>query len=108
MAFGRSNVMVWSSKGSSRRTPLPKDWAVIRPRILRRDPYCVLNISGVCTRISTQVDHINKPDDHSDNNLRGVCRPCHNKHTSQQSNATKAKRRALSKRPPQRHPGSTR
>lgn len=51
-------------------------WAGARARILKRDPLCT-----VCGRApSVEVDHAlprSMGGDHSDANLRGVCRACH-------------------------------
>jgi 5-methylcytosine-specific restriction endonuclease McrA len=59
--------------GSTRRQRLPKNWARIRKRILRRDPVC--SICGESP--STEIDHLRPGDDHGDSNLQGLCSPCH-------------------------------
>lgn len=79
-------------EGSTRRRTLPPDWNRRRQRILRRDPACTLQLPDVCTILSTEVDHIDDPDDHELTNLRGVCSPCHTERTKQQS--ANARRRA--------------
>lgn len=66
-----------------RRSPLPTDWPRRRARILKRDPDCQLRYDG-CTTTSTEVDHIDQDDDHTDTNLRGVCHPCHAQRTERQ------------------------
>lgn len=86
---------------SRRTSPLPTGWPKLRARVLRRDQHlCQLRYPG-CTEYATEVDHIHGADDHSLDNLRAVCNPCHKHRTALQANAAKPKR----KRPPQRHPG---
>ena len=65
----------WS--GSTRRSELPPDWDRRRRYILQRDPVC-----KVCDdALSTEVDHIDDPHDHSYENLQGICSPCHDRKT---------------------------
>lgn len=72
-------------KGSTRRSRLPRGWAKLRKRILLRDPIC-----RICDMaLSVEVDHIVPGDDHSDENLQGVCVGCH---------ADKTQREALAAR----------
>lgn len=85
-----------------RRSPLPNDWPRRRARILKRDERCRLALPG-CTIVSTEVDHIDQHDDHTDANLRGVCSSCHHQHTEQQRQDAIAKRSR--KRPTKPHPG---
>lgn len=89
--------------GSWRTAPLPPDWSKIRIKVLRRDPICRLQI--VCFGApSTEVDHIN-PNNHSLNNLRGVCAACHARRTGQQGARAANAKRLSRKRPPEPHPG---
>lgn len=67
-----------------RRTPLPTDWPHIRRTILQRDPTCKLAYPELCTTTSTQVDHIDDDANHQPTNLRGVCKPCHDKRSERQ------------------------
>lgn len=89
---------------SDRRSQLPPDWPRRRQRILRRDPMCVLCHDWQ----STDVDHIVPGADHSDENLRGVCRDCHARKSSHEGGTAagkeRARLRALRKRPPEKHP----
>ena len=84
-------------QGSSRKATLPKRWAVIRLRALRRDKVlCQLRLKG-CTGRATEVDHIGDRNDHSLANLRSVCSACHKQHTQAQAAAGRnaaAKRRS--------------
>lgn len=67
--------------GSTRRSELPSNWESIRRRILDRDPAC-----KVCDNaLSTEVDHIHDPHDHSDENLQGICSRCHTDKTQREA-----------------------
>lgn len=56
---------------------------------------------------STDVDHIGDRDNHKDDNLRGLCSPCHAKRSSQQGNEAKAAKSAPQQfgQPLEDHPG---
>lgn len=98
--------MAWDT--SNRRSRLPKDWPARRRRVLRRDPTCQLRYPG-CTVVSTEVDHRNRGDDHRDENLQGVCGPCHKRKTrweaAQARRVSGAMRQQSPERPPESHPG---
>lgn len=86
--------------GSDRATRLPPDWPRRRKRILRRDSVC-----QVCQLApSTEVDHINPGDDHSDANLQGICAPCHATKSGREGGRAAA-RRPSARRPADPHPG---
>ena len=87
-----------------RTSPLPKGWAKIRLRILRRDPHCTLR-THCWGSASNEVDHIADPSDHSDANLRGVCSTCHAHRTGQQGAAAANANRPSRLRPAPQHPG---
>jgi 5-methylcytosine-specific restriction protein A len=59
-------------EGSTRRSRLPPGWEKIRKRILERDPIC--SICG--NALSTVCDHKVPGDDHTDENLQGICAEC--------------------------------
>ncbi|WPO70211.1 HNH endonuclease signature motif containing protein [Streptomyces sp. KN37] len=90
-------------QGSNRKARLPSGWAKIRARILERDPICVL--CGV--RPSAFCDHIvAKADRHGDDDLQGVCGPCHDQKSAREgAAAAKAAGRPSRRRSPEQHPG---
>jgi 5-methylcytosine-specific restriction endonuclease McrA len=95
--------MAWNT--SNRRERLPHDWfSRIRPHILKRDPRCKLRYPS-CTKVSTQVDHINRGDDHNYDNLQGVCARCHAVKSAREGRQAQLTRRQRRIRPPERHPG---
>ena len=84
----------------------PRDWKRRRARILRRDPVC----TACRLRPSDEVDHVvpvHRGGGHGDDNLAGICTPCHQRKT--QAEAQAARRAAAPsqsrRRPPERHPG---
>lgn len=94
--------MTWDT--SNRRSRLPADWfSRVRPDILRRDPICKLQYP-MCTRVSTQVDHVTLGDDHSYANLEGVCAACHAHKSALEGRITQLTRRQRRFRPLERHP----
>lgn len=57
-------------------------WQRIRKRILQRDPVCT---TPGCDQPSTEVDHLTplaQGGTNADNNLQGLCKPCHSRKTS--------------------------
>lgn len=97
--------MGWET--SNRRAELPEDWSTRRVRVLRRDSYkCQARDSqGVlCGAPANQVDHIEPGPDHSEDNLRALCRWHHDRKSSREGVA--ARRPKVSRaRPAERHPG---
>lgn len=96
--------MSWA--GSGRRRELPKDWELnFRLPVLSRDSWlCQINGPG-CVRAATDVDHINRGNDHRRSNLQAVCRVCHAAKSSAEGVARRRQLKALRKRPAERHPG---
>lgn len=99
--------MPWST--SDRKERLPKDWARIRLRILRRDGYRCRHqqVPGAprCGRPANQVDHIIPGDDHRDANLQALCAWHHARKSSREGVEARAPRPTRA-RPPEPHPGA--
>jgi 5-methylcytosine-specific restriction protein A len=94
----------WSS--SHRSLDLPPDWDARRSSILARDRgLCRIRDPKVCIKVATEVDHIEPGNDHSPENLRAACTPCHARKSSLEGNAKKAAMRRARYRPAYRHPG---
>jgi 5-methylcytosine-specific restriction enzyme A len=72
---------------------MPKGWDRMRSRVLRRDPICRLNYPGICSVISTEVDHILRDAGDIDSNLEGVCGPCHRYKTQQEARQARQRQR---------------
>jgi 5-methylcytosine-specific restriction endonuclease McrA len=72
-------------EGSTRSARLPKNWHRIRRRILRRDIVCQVCLN----RPAIEVDHITPGDDHSPENLQGICTDCHRSKTAREANAAR-------------------
>lgn len=93
--------------GSDRRDRLPADWSRIRKRILRRDGYQCVHLdpdSGErCTEHATDVDHIRPGDDHSETNLRSLCKWHHQKKSSHEGGVALAEMRRRNEAKFRRH-----
>ena len=83
---------------SDRRSRLPGDWRSRRARVLDRDGgrctwiYRVEDQKVRCSAPATEVDHIKNNDDHSLENLRGLCHEHHAQKTQSESWASRARR----------------
>lgn len=67
-------------EGSTRRKRLPPGWDKTRLRILERDPIC-----SIChDNLSTVCDHKMPGDDHSEENLQGICSDCDRRKSSRE------------------------
>lgn len=91
--------MTWA--GSDRRKRLPPGWSsTIAPRILARDGHrCYL-----CGGHATEVDHVERGDDHRDENLGAICEPDHVVKSAREGNEARSKK-YRTRREPERHPG---
>lgn len=98
--------MAWST--SDRSSRLPRNWAVLRRRVLS----LANHTCEKCRAPATEVDHINAGDDHSLINLQALCATCHQRKSIAEGHAAnrrkQAELRALTKRPQETHPGTLR
>jgi 5-methylcytosine-specific restriction protein A len=92
---------------SRRRSELPADWTIIRRDVLERDAHTCQLRGERCTTTATECDHIGDRHDHSRNNLRAACHPCHAARTAAQGHQTMREQRAVAQHPRERHPGRT-
>ena len=96
--------MGWET--SSRKAELPHDWQLRRVRVLRRDGYrCQARDSQgrLCGHAANQVDHIERGDNHDEDNLQALCRWHHaQKSSSEGHEAQRPKQRQ--RREPEPHP----
>lgn len=97
--------MPWPSKGRYDKTRTSVGYTPAQARrILRKYPTCFLAYADICTIVSTQVHHVvewGEGGSDDDENLRGVCKPCHDRHSALYSVA----KRDEWKRRPEKHPG---
>lgn len=93
--------------GSRRRSPLPRNWTLLRRAVLERDGYrCTwLEHGDRCMAYATDVDHIGHHADHRLSNLRALCAGHHRYKTSSDAGKLSSGRFRPNKRPPRRHPG---
>lgn len=95
--------------GSDRRSRLPNNWAELVTIIkARAGGQCEqIKADGQrCTNQGTDVDHINRGDDHSLDNLQLLCHwPHHARKTASEGNQARNAVYAKTKRPQPKHPG---
>lgn len=91
--------MAWGDRAKQ----LPPNWEKgIRPRILRRDPVC--KAQG-CSSPSTEVDHIQRGNDHRDTNLQGLCSYHHRQKSLAEAAAARWAPNKRTTRQTEKHPG---
>jgi 5-methylcytosine-specific restriction endonuclease McrA len=97
--------MAWSS--SDRASRLPKDWPQRRRRVKRRANGKCEAATHVrqCNGVGRECDHIINNDDHSLANLQWLSEACHKAKTAADNARDRAARKAMTKRPTERHPG---
>src|SRR5690606_21515539 len=101
---GRTMPQQWQSSRRSRE--LPKNWAVLRTRVIKRD-------GSVCKECKTytknpDVDHIVPGDNHSLSKLQGHCQECRKKRPAAEAAAARRRMRARRARPREGRPGGER
>lgn len=97
--------MAWDT--SNRKAGLPSDWTTRRVRVLRRDSYkCQArdSLGVMCGAPANQVDHIERGNDHSLDNLQSLCRWHHARKSSAEGAAAR-RPRPKQRRDPEPHPG---
>ncbi|MER7922194.1 HNH endonuclease [Streptomyces sp. NPDC096057] len=97
--------MAWQN--STRRARLPRNWPLLRRRVLHRDGYvCQARFSEgqLCGAPATDVDHIEAGDNHSMANLRALCAWCHKQKSSSEGGTAAALTRVRTERPKPTHP----
>lgn len=97
-------------EGSTRRATLGKEYFRNRAHVMKRDGrQCQIRTPGLCIGAATDCDHIGDRLDHSPENMRASCNPCHLQRSGQQGGAAagvaRQARANARKRPPERHPG---
>lgn len=98
--------MAWA--GSTRRERLPHNWKRIRAYVLDRAGYqCEwirYDTTARCTELATDVDHIERGDDHEPSNLQALCRWHHARKSSSEGGSASARVRPARTRDPEAHP----
>lgn len=92
--------------GSDRKARLPSDWDERRAFALRRDGWrcCAMTAYGRCAQIATDVDHVQRGDDHSYANLQSLCAEHHRIKTAAEAVEARREKYTTPRRPPERHP----
>jgi len=98
--------MGWET--SNRLSRLPRDWQARRLRALVRDGYRCQHRDAerglLCARRATDVDHVERGDDHDLANLRSLCSWHHGQKSGREGAAARAERDLPRRRPAEVHP----
>lgn len=97
-------------EGSTRRVSLGKEYFRARAIVMRRDGrQCRIRTPGLCIGTATECDHVGDRLDHSPENMRAACTPCHRDRSSQQggqaAGVARKARAAARFRKAEDHPG---
>ena len=94
-------------RGSNRKSRLPADWSRLRAAVLKRCGFrCEWRDNGArCWNEATDADHIEAGDNHSLDNLQGLCRAHHLTKTGREARAVQEKFKALRRLPEEKQPG---
>lgn len=90
---------------TDRRARLPPDWSRIRTKVLQRDDQqcTATQPDGTrCPATATEVDHVQRGDDHRPSNLTSLCHTHHAAKTAAEGHEEQRRRRF---RDPPPHPG---
>ncbi len=95
--------MAWTT--STRRDQLPPNWATIRAATLdAANHQCQWHTNSIrCQAPATDVDHINRGNNHHPDNLQALCRYHHALKSAREGRA--AQLANTQHRPPATHPG---
>lgn len=77
----------WAASDRGKRLS-SRPWERRRRYVLQRDPIC----KACDAALSAEVDHIIPGDNHSYENLQGLCRECHAAKTQQEAAQARARR----------------
>lgn len=89
----------WAS--SNRKARLPANW----PQ-LRRQCFAIYGRACyLCGGYATDVDHVVPGDNHTSENLRPICPPCHKRKSSAEGGRAYQRIRPKRQRPSEPHPG---
>ncbi len=102
--------MAGGYRGSTRRQTLGKTYWRNRTAVMKRDNrQCRIRTPGLCIGTATECDHVGDRLNHSPENMRAACRPCHLHRSGQQggraAGVARQARVAARTRPTETHPG---
>ena len=94
-------------RGSNRKSRLPVDWERLRKVVLERCGFRCEWTDGQhrCWNSATDVDHVEAGDNHSLDNLQGLCSPHHLEKTGRDARARQLRFKHLARLPEEKQPG---